>query len=81
LGDALSTMYEAIDGIKLSGLVINSGTIPKANPYVKIKNDAKLEAFKIMKQFGLNPLDRKKLEKGEIEEEESELDKLIGEML
>jgi P27 family predicted phage terminase small subunit len=81
LGDALSTMYYATEGIAKEGYIVKVGDIPKANPYVKIKNDAKIEAFKIMKQFGLTPIDRKRLNKDVVVEEDSEFERLLEEMV
>lgn len=80
LTDALDTYNKAIDGLKTTGIVITNAQknlVP--SPWVKIKNDAKIEAFKILKQFANNPLDRKKLE-GNVEEDGySPLDEFINE--
>lgn len=77
LGDALDTYHRANDGLITTGLVVENkqGNLV-SSPYVKIKNDAQITAFKIMKQFGLNPLDRKKLVI-EDKEEESELTRFL----
>jgi phage terminase small subunit len=77
LGDALSTMYHAIDGINQHGYVVMYKERLVVTPFVKIKNDAKVQAFNIMKQFGLNPLDRKKLNRDNIEDDELEFEKLL----
>ena len=69
LTDALDTYNKAVDGLTTSGLVItNAQNNLVPSPWVKIKNDAKVEAFKLLKQFGNNPLDKKKLE-GNVEED------------
>ena len=78
LGDALDTFNNAVDGIKQTGLVItNAQNNLVTTPYMKIKNDAQIAAFKIMKQFGLNPMDHKKLNSDNTEEEESLLSEFM----
>jgi phage terminase small subunit len=79
LGDALNIMYTAIDILARDGLIDNSGARPLPSPYVKIKNDAKTEAFKIMQTFGLNPLARKRLKAGTVSDE-SPLSNLLDEL-
>lgn len=79
LGDSLSTFHNAIEGLEETGLVITNqqGNLV-SSPYVKIKNDAQTTAFKIMKQFGLNPMDNKKLKSGVTEKEASVLDEFLN---
>ncbi len=78
LADALDVFHTASDGLSQSSLVItNAQGNLVANPYIKIKNDAQITAFKIMKQFGLNPLDNKKLRSGIETDEPSALDEFM----
>lgn len=79
LADALDTFYKAIDGLAITGLVItNSQNNLVASPYIKIKNDAQIIIFKISKQYGLNLMDRKKLERDIPEEEATVLDEFLN---
>ena len=80
LSNALDTFNKAIDGLQTTRLVKKNkqGNLVES-PFIKIKNDGQSIIWKITKQYGLNLMDRRKLEKDITEEDDYALSEFLKE--
>ena len=80
----MNTFFKCTDVLDSEGLtILNSNDNTVQHPLIKLKNDSSINIFKISKEFGANPLSRKKLMeepvslrkiKEEVQEELSDLE-------